>query len=207
MDPFEQLRQMIALQNIDQPRYFYYDLPTGEVKSIKNYIDPDEKFPYLTKLSSELDTKIELNTSNFLVVERDNKLELIENINRLGQIEMIDDIIYRLPKRNSDPNIKISQANYTYDLMIEQDDQKKEFRLRVSGNIKDQYQNRIDSKQRMIFYVTAENDPNILYKTLDIAIVDLLKHHYYTIAYGDFESGTCNIFSRRFFHNYIHMVI
>ena len=118
-----------------------------------------------------------------------------------------DNIVHQIPKRQSNSDIKISQANYRFDVLIEQDNINREFRIRLSGEIKDQYRQDINSKKYIICYVTAENDPNILYKKLDIPLSKLLQYHYYTIPYDDFKDLSCNIFSLRHFNNYLHLVI
>jgi hypothetical protein len=204
MDPFEKLKSLLSKINEEPRYYFYYDPITNEIIYMKNHLE-DEEYPYLELLKSDI-VDLEMPSMNdFSIVDVDGKKQVVQKQKTI-KIDTIEDIIYQIPRQTADPNIKISQANYTFDLLVEQDNIKKEFRFRLSSPIKEQYDHK-NLNQVMSFYVTAENDPNILYKTLKIEINQLLSHHYYTIAYDDFDAVDCNIFSRRYFQRYLHMVI
>jgi hypothetical protein len=144
---------------------------------------------------------------DFLIVEKDDKMELVKKQDSLIDIITVDDIIHQMFRIPHDPDIKISQANYSFDLLIEQDNIKQEFRIRVSDIIKSRYNISAASGQEMKFFVTAENDPNILYQTVGVLVTDLLKYKFVTFSYEEFEGIPCNIFSKRYFQNYIHIVI
>jgi hypothetical protein len=206
MDPFEQWELLQSQINLEKKIYFYYDLPTGRITSITPNIDIDNTNPYLEIIESELTDPIE-GLEDFVVIEKDGKFELVKAEEIRPKIATIDDMIYQLYKISYDPEIKISQANYKFDLLIEQDNIRKEFRLRISDPIKSQYHMRVETDQRMLFYVTAENDPNILYQTIDVSVADLLKHHYFTFPYNGYDGILCNIFARRYFQSYLHIVI
>jgi hypothetical protein len=184
--------------------YFYYDPSNGVIKHLKPFYE-DEGLPYITVPEDQVDADICLD--DYRILEKDGKFQLIKEDRSIEKISKIDDNIHQIPKYLSDPDKKVSQANYQFDLLIEQDNIKKEFRIRISGIIKDQYKQSLGSKQKFLFYVTEENDPNILYKTLDISLSKLLQYHYYTIPYEDYDGTSCNIYSMRYFCNYLHLVI
>lgn len=204
MDVFEKLKSFISNINEEPKYYFYYDLESNDIVYM-NTNRIDNELPCLEILQSDVvDIKIP-SMHDFFIGEIDGKKQVIQKQRNI-KIDTIDDIIYQIPRYLADPKIKISQANYVFDLLVEQDDIKKEFRFRLSSPIKNQY-DRKNVNQIMCFYVTAENDPNILYKTLTIDINQLLENHYYTVPYDNFEGTECNIFSRRYFQQYSHMVI
>ena len=205
MDLSEKLRLLISEVNAEPKYFFYYDSITLDIIYIKSHFEEDDKYHYIELLQSEVVDIAVPSVNDFSIVEVDGKKQVVQKQKTI-KIDTIEDIIYQIPKTDADPTIKISQANYIFDLLIEQDNSKKEFRIRLSSAIKDQY-DRKSLNQDMSFYVTAENDPNILYKTLKVHINELLKNHYYTIPYNDFEDTDCNIFSRRYFQQYLHMVI
>jgi len=205
MDLSEKLRLLISEVNAEPKYFFYYDSITLDIIYIKSHFEEDDKYHYIELLQSEVVDIAVPSVNDFSIVEVDGKKQVVQKQKTI-KIDTIEDIIYQIPKTDADPTIKISQANYIFDLLIEQDNSKKEFRIRLSSAIKDQY-DRKSLNQDMSFYVTAENDPNILYKTLKVHINELLKNHYYTIPYNDFEDTYCNIFSRRYFQQYLHMVI
>ena len=183
--------------------YFHYDPSNGNIKSISPSLETNE-YPYIEVSQNEVDATIEYITE-YQIIEKDSKPTLVKK--EIHNISNVDDNIHQITKRLADPDKKISQVNYQFDMLIEQDNSKKEFRIRVSGSIKDQYRESLYSKQRFLCYVTAENDPNILYKTLDIPLAKLLQYHYYTISYDDYDGTPCNIFSMRYFYNYLHLVV
>jgi hypothetical protein len=185
--------------------YFHYDPLTGMMKSLKPYLDNDDVYPYVTATQEEVENDICLD--EYYVLEVDGIPKLIKRDRLSESISKIDDNIYQIPKSLADPAIKISQINYQFDLLIEQDNIKKEFRIRLSGMMKDQHKDNVRSKQEFTFYVTEENDPNILFTTLDIRLDKLLQYHYYTIPYDTFDSTRCNIFSKKYFATYLHLVI
>lgn len=184
--------------------YFYYDPLTGNIFHMRNYFEVD-KLPHIVvpKDSVENDIKID----DYQILEKNGTFQLVKKEKLVNNIVKIDDNIHQIKKLLADPNKKISQINYQFDLLIEQDTIKQEFRIRLSGAIKDQL--RLDTKtnQNIICYVTEENDPNILFRSLDIPLSKLLQYHYYTIPYDDYDGIPCNIFSLKYFENYLHLVI
>jgi hypothetical protein len=183
--------------------YFHYDPITGNITSFRNYLEIDE-YPYLKFPHTDFESAISAN--DYQVINKDGTKQLVKR-KSFEIISKIDNIVHQVPKKAANPAIKISRLNYQFDVLVEQDNNKREFRIRLSGEIKDQYQQEINSKRIIVFYVTAENDPNILYKTLDIPLAKLLQYHYYTVPYDDFNDLFCNIFSLRHFNNYLHLVI
>lgn len=183
--------------------YFYYDPSTGNIVHFRNYLEVDE-YPYLEVRQTEIESDISI--GDYQIIDTDGTKKLIKKDKSVDNITKIDDTIHQISKKISSPDLKISQANYQFDLLIEQDNIKKEFRIHLSGAMKDQYHLNSNSNQHIFCYVTAENDPNILYKTLDIPLRKLLQLQYYTISYSDYDGTPCNIFSMRYFQNYLHLV-
>lgn len=184
--------------------YFHYDPSTGNIKSLRPYFEDDD-LPYVTLSQDEVSNDICLD--DYKVIEKDGIPQLIKKDRSQDTISKVDDNIYQIPKSLAAPDKKISQINYQFDMLIEQDNTNKEFRVRVSGIIKDQYKDSVYSKQDFTLYVTEENDPNILFTTLDIPLSKLLQYHYYTIPYDEYDGTPCNIFSTKYFVTYLHLVI
>jgi len=185
--------------------YFHYDPLDGNIKNLRPYLDGDDDLPYITATQEEIENDICLD--DYSILERDGIFKLIKRDRLSESISKIDDNIYQIPKSLADSVTKISQITYQFDLLIEQDNIKKEFRIRLSGMMKDQYKDSLRSKQDFTFYITEENDPNILFTTLDIPLSKLLQYHYYTIPYDEYEGTSCNIFSKKYFSTYLHLVI
>ena len=203
-DALELLRKLLSPPPL-VTFYFHYDPLDGKIKNLRPYLDEDDTLPYITSTQDEIENDICLD--NYSISEINGIPRLIKRDRSSNSISKIDDNVYQIPKSPAKPAIKISQINYQFDLLIEQDNIKKEFRIRLSGMMKDQYRDNIHSKQDFTFYITEENDPNILFTTLDISLSKLLQYHYYTIPYDEYEGTPCNIFSKKYFATYLHLVI
>lgn len=197
-----ELLKSILAQSSETRFYLHYEPSSGKIMHLRNYLEVDQ-FPYLEFTEIEEN----LNINDYQIIEKEGKRQLVKKDKFIDKISKIDDNIYQIPKRLADPSIKVSQITYQFDILIEQDNIKKEFRIRLSGMIKDQYYQTAESRQVFVCYVTSENDPNVLYKTLDLPLAKLLQYHYYTIPYDDYDGTPCNIFSMRYFQNYLHLVI
>jgi len=207
MDPFEELVLLKQLLVQEIKYYFYYDLPSGDITSILSYVDPNEENPYIEiSKDNPLLNINDLNKINFQVIESDNKRTLTRRKINFDLIKKIDDIIYMMPREHIPVGTKISESEYKFDILIEQDTINREFRVRMSGYNRDQYDHKIESKNILVFFVTADNDPTILYKKLEIPVKHLINNKYFSIAY-DSDIDQCNIFSNRYFQDYIHLVI
>jgi hypothetical protein len=202
IDSLEFLKQLLSTPEMLM-YYFHYDPSNGKIINLRNYLEVDE-YPYLKFPQTDFNSEISID--DYQIIDNDGTKQLVKQ-KSIETISKIDDKVYQINKKLVDPNIKISQTNYYFDVLIEQDNIKKEFRIRLSGALKDQYHQDLNSKNHNVFYVTAENDPNILYKTLDVPLAKLLQYYYYTIPYDNFTEFSCNIFSMRYFNNYLHLVI
>lgn len=207
MDPFKELELLKQLLVQEVKYYFYYDLPSGEIISILNQVDFNEINPYIEISATDPLVNIDvLNKVYFQVIEVDNQRVLTRKKINFDSIKKIDDIIYMVPRKDIQQGIEISETNYKFDILIEQDTVKKEFRIRMSGYNRDQYDQKNESKNILVFFVTADNDPTILYKKLEIPVKHLISNKYFSIPY-DHGIDKCNIFSNRYFQDYRHLVI
>ena len=101
----------------------------------------------------------------------------------------------------------------SYDLLIEQNNKDKKFRIKLAKEFRERFLSSETTRQRVSVYVTAVDDPNILYKTLKLSIGQLLTDEYYKIDfdgksdYNTFKGDDSNIFSMRYFKKYLHVDI
>lgn len=205
VDVFELLK-LKEEENKQQKKYYVYYAPsTGEVVHFRNYLEEDT-FPYIEILESDLDVPIlEFDSRNYFVSQKDNKPHLIRNNNNEQKYD-VDNVIYQVPKIISSNRSDIKHDEY--ELLIEQNNKDRVFRLKLSPLVKEIFYDRRNTHQNKIYiYVTAEDDPNILYQTLEFTIYDLIVNQYYTISFDNFDGGKCNLFSQKYFHLYLHMDI
>lgn len=204
IDALETLKKLQAILTAPEKFYIHYNPANGKIMHFRNYLEECE-YPFLEFSKDQID--LEMSINDWQVIEVDGTRQLKPKEKFVDTISKVQDTIHRINKEKANLNKKISHANYQYDLLIEQDNTKKEFRIRVSGAVKEQYSEISQTKQLISCYVTAEDDPYILYKTLEIPLIVLLENEYYTIPYDTFDGTDCNVFAFRYFQNYLHLVI
>jgi hypothetical protein len=201
-DIFEILKEKEQEAKQEKKFYVYYNPPTGEIVHFRNYLEQDS-LPFIIVSSSELDNVENFNLKDYLVIEKNKKMKLV-NIDsvRIDPFNIYD-LIYQVPKVVIDDRSQI--INYRYDIVIEQNNNDQVFRLKFSSEVKENFMLQPNLRQLVLnIYVTAENDPHILYQTLEFRLEDLLDNHYHTIKYDDFNGDKCNLFSKKYFQTYLH---
>lgn len=184
--------------------YIHYDPTTLRIVNFRNYHEKSDQYPYVLMTEEEIGIPLkEFNVTNYFIKPKEKKIEKKEIDNIL--ITKIDDRIYEIPKIISKD--RITYADRRFDLLIEQNNPLKEFRLKLSPSLRETYYQRGRTLTESNVYVTAVNDPNILYKTLKFRFLDLIENEYYTIKFDDFEGNKVNIYSTKYFEDYLHVDI
>lgn len=202
-DVFELLRLREEQNKLEKKYYVYYDTSSGEIIHFRNCLENDS-YPYIEISESDLDVPIlQFESRNYFVSQKNKKLELVRK-NDNAELEFnIDNVVYQIPK------VEVKSRNQLkknpYDLLIEQNNKDRVFRLKFSPEMKKMYYDRENLLQtKLHIYVTAEDDPNILYQILEFKMYDLITHEFYTIPFEDFNEKRCNLFAKKYFHLYVH---
>lgn len=201
-DVFELLKEKEKENQKEKKFYVYYEPSTGEIIHLRNYVEEDSH-PFITISESDLDGPIDnFKTDGYLVLEKKKKMKLVKIDTVINQSN-IDDLIYQLPKITIEDRFQIK--NHHYDIAVEQNNKDRVFRLKLSAETKENFYPQLLLRQLTLnIYVTAENDPHILYKTLEFKLQDLLDHQFYTINFDDFDGESCNLFAKKYFQTYLH---
>jgi hypothetical protein len=202
-DAVEELLRVLS-EKSNPMYYFYYDPSTGEIIHMRNYLEVD-KLPHIEIPQSEVESNIMFSLSDYQILEKDEKIQLVKKEKIINTLQVYSKII-EIKRLFVNPIDEISHKTYQFDILIEQDTIKREYRIRLSDAIKDHSEKYIDINQQLVFYVTKECDPNIILNTFCISFQDLLKHSCFTVEYNDYDETRCNIFS---FYSYdsLHLVI
>lgn len=197
MDPFEQLR--LLEKKKDKLLYVYYNSRNGEIIHVRNVVTKDI-YPYIAVKNIEnidiVKYKVDVNNTTPVLVKISDILDKFNT-----KVDSID----RFEKRII--NKKVTQRDYKFDLLIEQDDKEQQFRIRLSSNLKKSFSKLQEFDKKITVYVTEENDPNILHQTLKFNISDLVRNHYYTIAYENFDGGECSVYGYENFSVNMHIEV
>ena len=198
-DIFERLKKQISEASLEKTFYVYYNPSTGEIIHFRNYAENDVH-PFIQIKESDIDTPLEkFEMKDYLVLERDKKLKLVKVLNYFNTISDVDDVIYLVPR------INVKNDDDDPELIIEQDNLKKVFRISLSHRLREKFRAFKEFRQNMNVYVTEEGDPNILYKTLEFNIHDLVNSEYKEIPFDEFEGTVCNIYLMKYFQSYLHV--
>ena len=177
--------------------YVYYDFASRKVLSIRNYIESLDSMPYVEMTTDEFDfTVSDFNITEYVIIPSEKKLKKITD--ELNVLSIITNRVYEIPK-------VLIYNNELFDLLIEQNNSTKEFRIKLSDTLRDKFIFQSMSSQKMEIYVTAENDPNILYKTLKFTFGNLVANEYHSIPFEDFKGDKVNIYALKYFENYLHV--
>lgn len=201
-DIFELLKQKENENKKEKKFYVYYDPVTGEIIHFRNYIENDI-LPFIEMSEADIHESIEnFIPKNYFVLETSDGLKLIKSEKIINQID-INNIIHQVIKITSENQIESIQP---YDLIIEQDNKNKLFKITASPEIKKRIFAQNLLHLVMYIYVTAEDDPNILYQTLEFKMDDL-KYESYIINFDDNINEPCNLFLKKYFQTYLHVDI
>jgi hypothetical protein len=200
-DVFSKLAELENIQN-KKEYYVYYNPVNGDVIHIKNYFDPSESFYPFIKVPIE-EFKENFSTTEYVII---NKPKLIKR-EFAHSDKIFDDYIYRIMKKITSNSVFFLNDSYEYDCLIEQDLHKREFRFRLSEKLRSLYNEISFNTKSIQFYLTDYNDPNIIYDIFNIDISDMVKYYWYTIPFRDSHQTINDIFTVRYFQNYLHIHI
>ena len=126
-DIFEILRKQEEALSNKNSFYFHYDPSTARIINFRNYLEQDDTFPFIKINEEDLEFSIDelFDILDYRVVEKNKKLVIEKS--KLEEISLISNIIYQVPKIYSQTN----DINDEYDLLIEQDNEHKEFIIKT----------------------------------------------------------------------------
>lgn len=204
-DPvFELLRQQEEAIKKKPVFYIHYDPVTMLGVNLRNYLDAKDPLPYVEFKENDFDfSDPSFSICNYRIIIDEKKLVKIEE--KIIPISKIADFIYEIPKVISKE--RITYADRPFDLLIEQNNPLGEFRIKLSKPLKEKFALQGKNNQSMHVYVTALNDPNILYKTLKFTFGELIQHEYYTLPFEDFNGDMANVYALKYFQEYVHVDI
>jgi hypothetical protein len=195
----EEIAAIIAATAWKPPEYFvYYDLDSGEIKSISNELNNDN--PHYIKVNyaevSSIQEGKELVSNYRVVLDFKTGEYILQNITEgVRSFSWADEI--QLIEQTSDQS----------SILLTQDATNKSWNLKVSDTVL-----KILSKQanginyNLSFYVTELDDINVLYSILKFPVKDITASGTSTIKDSS-ASKKCSVFCRNVFESYSHKII
>jgi hypothetical protein len=200
-DVFKQLEELE--KNNNKKLYVFYDIQTGEIIHIRNYCSLDaDSYPFVVIDPNNFDSS--LNAVDYLVTNHGSEPILIKKETLfLKYFNNIDDVIHRIEKETVFDN----DINIKYDLLIEQNFIKNHFRFKLNDYLKKIYNSQIFKDKIIELYATDINDPHILYKTIKLNMLELVKNTSIIISFDENTKQDINFYTSRYFPKYIHVVV
>jgi len=200
-DIFKRLKELEE-GNSNNSLYVYYDPSNGKVIHIRNYEEIDV-FPHIKIPLTDIDEK-NRDIINYRVIEKQGQFKLL----RLSDVEIkfnVNNDIHMIEKIST----KDFEENPNYDILVKQERHSQKFQIFLSTELAIKLSNTWDNNQRnVVMYITAQNDPNILYSTLKFKLTDLVTTNPMIIKLKNYNSLLpCNIVTRKIFDNYKHLEV
>lgn len=200
----EDLKKASAPPNNDQ--FVFYDPNTGDLKGFSNS-NTELDLPFITLNIEEINQIIDGTRPiyEYKVIFSPNEKEfvLIHVNDEEDVLQSINDIIYQIPfKIDTSVPLEFDSAN---DITVVQDYIDTCWKIYINGDLANTL-----AKRKLYFdniyelYVTALNDPNVLYKTMTVPLKELITNFYYIIPFDDldYNEAKISIYSRRLFNKY-----
>lgn len=194
------------ITEINDIRYVYYNSDNGELYSISNeYSEID--FPYvivpvnevkniLTSHDSIHDYKVIFSPDekDFVLVKKDQEEEILETIH---------DVIFQIPF-TVDTSIPLIYDTMN-DLTFIQDYGDTCWKIYINSSLANSLKDKnLYFDKHYYIYVTAKNDPNILYKTMRVSMANIINEGYFIIPFDniDYSELPISLYCKKIFVKY-----
>lgn len=208
-DITEEQLLLSQIKKDDSFRYVFYNAEDGAVISVSNEIN-NFILPYVTVTYDDVKDILEgkefqvnykvvfsPDEKDFVLIKKDQEEELLETIH---------DVIFQVPYSVDTSNpIVYDTMN---DLTFIQDYSDTCWKIYINGTLASSLkQKNIYFDKKYEIYVTAKNDPNILYKTIDLPLRDLIENFYYILPFDDIEykETPISLYCKKLFTKYQHI--
>tara|TARA_B110000503_G_scaffold83166_1_gene126871 strand:- start:1125 stop:1760 length:636 start_codon:yes stop_codon:yes gene_type:complete len=211
MSDLQSLLKRLSVSPVNTMSYVYYNKVTGKIHKISSKNIPEEGFEVFEVENEEVTPILtgEKRTEEF-VIFYDVSLKQI----RLKAVAYDDSystaatLCYQLPaiKYNSTDDVSLES-----DIVIRQDINNGEWNIRINPHTKKFLRmSGYNLKETLYFSVTSKYDPNILYRSLEFTIGNLISNNVSVIPFiYDTESNAngVSIYTAKYFDSYTHEVI
>jgi hypothetical protein len=201
-DIFKRLKELEE-GNSNNRLYVYYEPSNGKVIHIRNYEEIDI-FPYISVLETEFGEE-NRDLNNYRVIEKQGEFKLVKKDNIIIKYDVDNDIhlIKKISKeefeKDTDFDILIRQERKLKKLKKIHIELSKELVFKLS-------QSWVENERMVVMFITAENDPNILYSTVKFKLQDLIDAGVLAIQLTGYDpSLPCDIVTKKIFNNYKHL--
>jgi hypothetical protein len=195
----EEISALDELYKIPDEAVVYFEEDTGKLISVTNRIDPLLNYPYIKVDNSEVVTirsgKESFDDYKVLLDLKTKEFKLSAYYDKNPVYVKWNDAVYQIPKNNNDNDIHLIQ-----------DKKQSSWTLKISPLALKALNIRSTSPNyRIEFYVTEEDDANVLKDTLKFEINKI--KNYEMVLKTPSATETVSVYSRKIFDTYGHTEI
>lgn len=191
---------------INNDQYIFYDPNSGDLRGISNS-SSELNLPYIVLNIDELNQIVNgskpLHEYKVIFSPNEKEFVLIHVSEEEDVLHSISDVIYQYPfKIDTSIPLEFDKSN---DITVIQDYNDTCWKFYINDELAN-----VLAKKKLYFdnthelYVTALNDPNILYKTLELPLKELITNYHFIIPFDelDYKETKISIYSRKLFNKY-----
>jgi hypothetical protein len=191
---------------INNDQYIFYDPSNGGIKCISNSRS-ELNLPYIVLNIDEINKIITgfkpIHEYKVIFSPDEKEFVLIHVSEEEDILYSVSDIIYQYPFK-VDTSIPLEFDN-TNDITIVQDYNDTCWKFYINNKLaKSLGEKKLYFDNIHELYITALNDPNILYKTLELPLKELITNYYFIIPFDeiDYKEIKISVYSRKLFNKY-----
>ena len=205
MDNFADLRELIASTKVDNKTYVYFDQETGKIERVGAKTDSDD-LSYITVDPKTVEPLMKGEKGlNSYIVEYDivsKKLNLKELKKPVAEDERSLLTFKEIP---------VIQKTKKIDVLVQQDFKNCVWKIFLSDKISESLkQEAVYIRSSLFFSITQKNNPNILYRTINCSIAELVENEFVEFPFeSQFEIDKVNlsVYTSTYFDVYKYEVL
>jgi hypothetical protein len=194
------------IKQVDDFRFVFYEPETGEIKAISNMAN-EQTLPSVTVTFSQVKSLLEGTDvlHNYKVVfSPDAKDYAFIRLDEQEEIlQSVHDVIFQFPF-SIDTGVPL-EYDPTNDITVIQDYAETCWKVYINGTLARSLRDRkLYFDQTYEIYVTEFNDPNVLYKTLQVPMTKLINNFYCILPFDqvDKDEVRVSVYARKLFEKY-----
>jgi hypothetical protein len=202
-DIAELTEMLIQHQNmpvVQSKVFVFYEAETGKIQSISSN-ETEVDYPYIeikTDREREIVSRLDVFYRYKVSYDPDRKEFLLLEVNLdIEEFLRIDDIIFQYPTVDE----IVDQA-----VIVEQNIYHKKWKVYLGDKFFEEMQQKPSQVDYFNIYITDQNDPNILHRTITVSFADLIKHRSSKVDFeSELEMEPLSVFSRNHFPSHAHI--
>jgi hypothetical protein len=194
------------ISTVSSEIFVFYESYDGTIKGISNQIE-ELDLPYISLSIDDVNKTIDGTRPIYeykVVFSPDEKEFILIHIEEdVEFLSSVNEVIYQYPMI-IDTSVPLD-FDLTNDITVVQDFNDTCWKFYINGTLAYSLRNRnLHFEDIIEIYVTALNDPNILYKTLRIPLKTFVENYFYVLPFDhiDYSKDKISLYSRKVFSKY-----